>query len=130
MAHFAELDAFNTVQQVIVVSNEALGNLEFPSSERAGINFCCNLYGWHTKWRQTSYNASFRKNYAYIGGTYDATLDAFIPPKPFDSWVLNEQTARWEAPVPRPAPSNNKPWFWDESKRNWSQDYVAIPSQP
>ena len=119
MVYFAELDSFNTVHQVIVVGGESINNLDFPTSERVGINFCCNIYGWHTKWRQTSYNANFRKNYAMIGGTYDANLDAFIPPKPFESWVLNEQTARWDPPIP--CPTQDLDWYWDESQQIWKR---------
>lgn len=95
MAHFAELDATNTVTQVIVVhNNELLDN--GVESEAKGIAFCQSLFGGN--WVQTSYNASIRKNYAGIGCTYDPVRDAFIPPKPEEgNWVLNEDTCRWEA---------------------------------
>lgn len=95
MAHFAELDATNTVTQVIVVhNNELLDN--GVESEAKGIAFCQSLFGGN--WVQTSYNASIRKNYAGIGCTYDSVRDAFIPPKPEEgNWVLNEDTCRWEA---------------------------------
>ena len=95
MAHFAELDATNTVTQVIVVhNNELLDN--GIESEAKGIAFCQSLFGGN--WVQTSYNASIRKNYAGIGCTYDPVRDAFIPPKPEEgNWVLNEDTCRWEA---------------------------------
>ena len=69
-------------------------------------------------WKQTSYNANFRKNYAGIGDTYDAVRDAFIAPKPYDSWVLNESTCRWQAPVPRP----DGHYIWDESTVSWLLD--------
>ena len=94
MAHFAELDATNTVTQVIVVhNNELLDN--GVESEAKGIAFCQSLFGGN--WVQTSYNASIRKNYAGIGCTYDPVRDAFIPPKPEEgNWVLNEDTCRWE----------------------------------
>ena len=95
MAHFAELDATNTVTQVIVVhNNELLDN--GVESEAKGIAFCQSLFGGN--WVQTSYNASIRKNYAGIGCIYDPVRDAFIPPKPEEgNWVLNEDTCRWEA---------------------------------
>ena len=94
MAHFAELDATNTVTQVIVVhNNELLDN--GIESEAKGIAFCQSLFGGN--WVQTSYNASIRKNYAGIGCTYDPVRDAFIPPKPEEgNWVLNEDTCIWE----------------------------------
>lgn len=94
MAHFAELDATNTVTQVIVVhNNELLDN--GVESEAKGIAFCQSLFGGN--WVQTSYNASIRKNYAGVGYTYDPVRDAFIPPKPEEgNWILNEDTCRWE----------------------------------
>ena len=94
MAHFAELDATNTVTQVIVVhNNELLDN--GVESEAKGVAFCQSLFGGN--WVQTSYNASIRKNYAGIGCTYDPVRDAFIPPKPEEGeWVLNEDTCIWE----------------------------------
>ena len=105
MAHFAEIDSQNIVQRVIVV----------PDSEEAnGAAWCANLLGG--SWVQTSYNGRIRKNYAGIGFTYDATRDAFIPPKPYPSWVLNEATCRWDAPVPMPP---GGPWVWDESTESW-----------
>lgn len=105
MAHFAQIDSSNIVHRVIVV----------PDSEEAnGAAWCANLLGG--TWVQTSYNGRIRKNYAGIGFTYDATRDAFIPPKPYPSWVLNEATCRWEAPVPMPP---GGPWVWDESTQDW-----------
>lgn len=92
MAHFAELDDQNIVLRVIVVhNNELLDNS--VESEAKGIAFCKALFGGN--WKQTSYNANIRKNYAGIGFTYDSARDAFIPPKPGDSWVLNEDTCQW-----------------------------------
>lgn len=105
MAHFAQIDSSNIVQRVIVV----------PDSEEAnGAAWCANLLGG--SWVQTSYNGRIRKNYAGIGFTYDAIRDAFIPPKPYPSWVLNEATCRWDAPVPMPP---GGPWVWDESTESW-----------
>lgn len=117
MAHFAQLDEANIVLTVIVVTNTTIDNLPFPDSESVGITFCQSLYGKDTIWKQTSYNANFRKNYAGIGFTYDAALDAFIPPQPFPSWVLNIQICQWEAPVPYP--NDGKDYYWDETTRTW-----------
>lgn len=105
MAHFAEIDSQNIVQRVIVVPD---------SQEANGAAWCANLLGG--TWVQTSYNGRIRKNYAGVGFTYDATRDAFIPPKPYPSWVLNETTCRWGAPVPMPP---GGPWVWDESTESW-----------
>lgn len=93
MAHFAQLNETNIVQQVIVVhNNELLDN--GIESESKGIQFCQSLFGGN--WIQTSYNGNIRKNYAGIGYTYDAQRDAFIPPKPTEGeWILNEDTCRW-----------------------------------
>lgn len=122
MAHFAQLDPNGVVTQVIVVSNDAIQNLPFPKSEPVGVAFCQSLFGADTAWKQTSYNGNFRKNYAGEGYTYDATLDAFIPPQPYPSWVLNEATCQWEAPVPYPADGNL--YYWDEPTVSW----VLVPS--
>ena len=132
MAHFAELDDQHVVVRVIVVSNEDAGSL--PGL--AGEAFCTNLLGG--RWKQTSYNTHggvhyspatnqpddgvpLRKNYAGVGYSYDETRDAFIPPSPFASWVLNEDTCVWDPPVPRPTESAPEEWFyqWDEPTRNW-----------
>jgi hypothetical protein len=119
MAHFAQLDDNNVVLQVIVVhNNELLDNgVEF---EAKGIAFCQTLFPG-TSWKQTSYNANIRKNYAGVGFTYDAQRDAFIPPKPYPSWVLNETTCQWEAPVPYP--QDGKRYVWDEATVSW----VEVP---
>lgn len=114
MAHFAQLDENSVVTQVIVVSNDdcQIGGVE---SEEAGVVFCKTLLGPTTQWKQTSYNAKIRKNYAGIGHTYDSTRDAFIPPKPFASWVLDEATCRWDAPVAKPEGD----YSWDEATTSW-----------
>ena len=99
MAHFAELDANNTVLRVIVVGNEMTLDSNGQESEAVGIAFCQFLFGADTKWVQTSYNGRIRKNYAGVGGQYDPVRDAFIPVKPEgDEWVLNEDTCQWYAP--------------------------------
>ena len=115
MAHFAQLDDQNTVLQVIVVhNNELLDN--GVESEAKGVSFCQSLFTG-TTWVQTSYNANIRKNYAGIGFTYDLARDAFIPPKPFPSWILNEATCQWAAPVPYP--NDGQQYVWDEATQTW-----------
>jgi hypothetical protein len=114
MAHFAQLEN-NVVTQVIVVSNQDILDENGQESEQKGIDFCSNLLGG--TWKQTSYNGNIRKNYAGVGYTYDETLDAFIPPQPFASWTLNEETAQWEAPTPYP--DDEKRYTWDEETTSW-----------
>mgnify|MGYP005991147657 CR=1 FL=1 len=115
MAHFAELGLDNVVQRVIVVHNNELLNDDGVEQESLGATFCQNLFGG--TWVQTSYNASMRKNFASTGFTYDSTRDAFIPPKPYASWVLNETTCLWEAPVAMP--DDGKRYNWDEENTEW-----------
>jgi hypothetical protein len=115
MAHFAQLNEENLVTQVIVVANQDTADQDGVENEAIGIEFCTNLLGG--RWVQTSYNANIRKNYAGIGYKYDATLDAFIPPQPFESWTLNEETAQWEAPTPYP--DDGKRYSWDEETTSW-----------
>lgn len=114
MAHFAQLDDQNTVLQVIVIHNNELMDNGIES-EAKGIAFCQSLFGGN--WVQTSYNGNIRKNYAGTGFTYDSQRNAFIPPKPFPSWVLDEATCRWEAPVPYP--TDGKWYTWDEATQQW-----------
>ena len=108
MAHFAELDENNIVLRVVVINDDY---------EADGENWCNNFFGG--TWKQTSYNATIRKNYAGIGFIYDETRDAFIPPQPYNSWILNETTCRYEAPVPYP--DDDKMYNWDESTTNWKE---------
>lgn len=122
MAHFAQLDESNIVIEVIVINNDVI-MIDGQESEDAGIVFCKSLYGVDTRWRQTSYNSNFRKHYAGIGYTYDPVLNAFIPPKPYPSWLLNTETCNWEAPVPYP--QDGKMYSWDESTLSW----VEMPGQ-
>ena len=117
MAHFAQLDENNVVLQVIVVHNNETHDDNGVESELQGVQFCQSLFGENTRWLQTSYNASVRKNYAGIGYTYDSTRDAFIPPKPFQSWVLSEDTCLWDAPTAHP--NDGELYNWDESILNW-----------
>ena len=127
MAHFAELDSNNVVKQVIVVSNADTSTAQGEEKESIGIAFCERLLGG--TWVKTSYNATIRKNYAGIGYTYDKDRDAFIPSKPYASWVLNETTCLWDAPMPYPTdlgtPDTPKMYTWNEETRTW--DLVTTP---
>lgn len=116
MAHFAELDANNVVLRVIVVNNKDTSDANGVEKEYIGAAFCERLFGG--TWKQTSYNGNFRKNYAGIGFTYDATRDAFVPPKPQEgTWVFNEDTCQWERPLPMP--KDGKTYNWDEATQSW-----------
>jgi len=107
MAHFAEIDANNIVIRVIVVDNSV------AIDEATGAAFCASLLGG--TWKQTSYNGNFRKRFAGVGFKYDAKLDAFIPPKPFQSWVFDKIALDWRAPVPPPPDGG----IWNEEKKQW-----------
>jgi hypothetical protein len=115
MANFAEIGPENIVEQVIVVNNTDLLDENGVEQESIGQEFCRNLLGG--TWIQTSYNGNFRKNFAGIGYTYDSVRDAFIPPKTYPSWVLDEQTCHWIAPLP--APDDGKTYQWDEDSVSW-----------
>jgi hypothetical protein len=121
MAHFAELDAGNIVKRIIVINNEVLYDENNHEIEELGINFCKTLLGENTVWKQTSYNNSFRKNYAGIGFTYDPIMDAFIPPQPYNSWTLDQNTGNWKPPVSYPDDILNS-YYWDEDTISWLQD--------
>ena len=126
MAHFAEIDENNIVTRVLVVDN---------SQEDNGQEFLANTLGLGGTWIKTSYNTQggvhtnggtpLRKNYAGIGYTYDSGRDAFIPPKPYNSWVLNEDTCLWNAPTPMP--TDGKPYRWNEDNLNWEE--IVIPQE-
>jgi hypothetical protein len=117
MAHFAEIDSNNVVLRVIVVGNKDTADASGVEKEHIGAAFCERLFGGN--WKQTSYNGNKRKNYAGIGYTYDTQRDAFIPPRPFASWVLDEQTCQWQAPTPMP--TDGKRYSWDEATLSWKQ---------
>ena len=121
MAHFAKLDENNIVLEVIVVNNNVI-TIDGVESEQAGVEFLTQLYG-HNKWKQTSYNGNSGKNYAGIGYKYDYFRQAFIPPKVYSSWTLNEETCLWKPPVPKPTGPGR--YEWDELTQNWIQ--LAIP---
>ena len=116
MAHFAKIGLNNKVISVHSVNNNELLDANGVEQEVNGIEFLTNLHGWSI-WKQTSYNGNIRKNFAGIGYTYDEDRDAFISPKPFPSWVLNETTCLWEAPVSKP--TDGQRYTWNETNQTW-----------
>ena len=133
MASFAKIGLNNKVIEVLSIHNNELLDSNGVEQEVNGINFLTNLTGWSI-WKQTSYNTfggvhklggtPLRKNHAGIGYTYDEDRDAFIPPKPFNSWTLNETTCLWEAPVARPELTqeqldNGVGQIWNETNQTW-----------
>ena len=121
MAHFAKIGKGNIVEKVVVVHNNV------ATTEQAGVDFLNNLYKTNDIWKMTSYNTfggihklggtPFRKNFAGIGFKYDQYKDAFIEPKPFNSWILNDTTCQWEAPVAYP--NDGQIYNWNETIQNW-----------
>jgi hypothetical protein len=124
MAHFAQVDKDWIVQQVVVVNNSILLNEQGIECDWLGEQFCQSLYGASTKWIQTSYNGNRYKNFAGIGYTFDPQRNAFIPPKPYRSWILNEESCQWEPPLPRP--SGEGLYAWSEDVGSW----IAIDQPP
>lgn len=117
MAHFAELDKNNTVVRVIVVSNADILDKDGIERESLGINVCKQVCGENTRWVQTSYNGTFRKQYAAIGSKYDLDADVFYSPTgPFPSWAL-DANFDWQPPTPRP--DDGKSYNWDEDNLVW-----------
>jgi hypothetical protein len=116
MASFAKIGLNNKVIEVLSVVNEVLHDSNGIEQENIGIDFLTKLTGYPL-WVQTSYNSNFRKNHAGIGYTYDEIRDAFIPKKPFNSWVLNETTCLWESPIPYPQDNNR--YNWNEQNQSW-----------
>ena len=129
MASFAKIGLNSKVIEVLSVHNNELLDSNGVEQENLGIKFLTDLTGWAI-WKQTSYNTvanvhlsggtPFRKNHAAIGYTYDENKDAFIPPKPFNSWTLNEDTCQWEAPVALPDTENR--YNWNEETQQWNLD--------
>jgi hypothetical protein len=128
MAHFAELNNDNTVSRVIVVNNNELLDENGAEQETLGIAFCQSVFGLETRWVQTSYNGSFRKVFAGIGAFYDEANDRFINPKPWASWILNEETGNWESPVPMPPYQEYTAYVWNEDIKDW--DVIIDPKKP
>ena len=127
MATFAKIGLNNKVVEVLSVHNDVLKDADGNEQEALGIDFLTKLTG-HSAWKQTSYNTvggvhqlsgtPFRKNHAGIDYTYDEGRDAFIPKKPFNSWVLDEDTCWWEAPTAMP--QDGKSYSWDEENLSWN----------
>jgi hypothetical protein len=133
LAHFAKLDENNIVTQVIVVANEDTADTNGVEVEEIGVAFCKKLLGADTRWKQTSYNNNIRVRYAGIGYSYDEALNAFIPPKPFESWIINEETADWVSPV-GPAPDLTEEeiearsfYRWNEEDGEWVLETFPTP---
>ena len=129
MAHFAKIGLNSKVMSVNPVHNNELKDSNGVEQENLGIEFLTNLHKWPI-WKQTSYNSNIRKNFAGIGYTYDEDRDAFIAPKPYASWILNEETCIWESPVVKPetytqnlVDENNNPrpdyYIWNETNQTW-----------
>lgn len=123
MANFAKLDENNRVIDVIVVNNNELIDDSGNESEQKGIEFLTAWSGGYSNWKQTSYNKNFRKNYAGIGYEYDNQRDAFISPKIFNSWILDENTCRWKAPIDYP--TDGKIYYWDENSLSWKEEQAG-----
>jgi hypothetical protein len=127
MASFAKLNSENIVTTVVSVVNEVITNSNGIEQEQLGIDFLNQLYNTNDNWKQTSYNTHggvhnnngtpFRKNHAGIGYQYDSQRDAFIPPKTYNSWILNENTCLWEAPITYP--TDGQRYDWNEETKNW-----------
>jgi hypothetical protein len=122
MAHFAKLGTGNIVEKVISIDNSVITDVNGVEQEQLGVDFINKLYNTRDVWKQTSYNNNIRKNYAGIGYHYDQQRDAFISPKPYNSWILNEDTCRWEAPIAYP--NDNNIYFWNEQTLTWDLDLI------
>ncbi len=140
MAYFAKLGTGNIIETVISINNSVITDVNGVEQEQLGVDFINKLYNTRDVWKKTSYNTlagkhnlsgtPFRKNYAGIGFQYDQQRDAFIPPKPFNSWILNEDTCLWESPIPYPITNNqnkinefgnpqNDLYRWNEQTLSW-----------
>lgn len=129
MAHFAEIDENNLVLRVLVVDNENVLDENGNESEQVGIKFLQNIFGLNTKWVQTSYNGNFRYRYAGIEMIYDENLDVFLPPKIYQSWILNPETYDWDPPIPEPElteeQKNQRGYYeWNEDIVDWELKYI------
>ena len=132
MAHFAKIGSGNIVEQVIVINNDVITDANGQEQEQLGKDFINNLYGTNDALVQTSYNHKFRKNFAGIDYLWDPERNAFIPPKPYVNWILDEDTCLWKAPIDKPITyedgfkdHNNNPvpdkYYWDEQYAKWNK---------
>jgi len=128
MANFAKIINNNIVERLVAVSDDELIDENGQENEVLGIAFLKELFGYDTEWVQTSYNNNFRSKFACIGDTYDRTRDAFISPKPETnpSWVLNEQSLRWEPPIPIPVEEGFY-FLWNEETQTWNKYSIPEP---
>jgi len=118
MASFAKIGLNSKVIEVLSVHNDMLKDADGVEHESLGIDFLTKLLDWPF-WKQTSYNNNIRKNHAGIGYSYDEVRDAFIPPKPYPSWTLNEDSCQWDSPVAYP--EDGKHYTWDELNQEWAE---------
>lgn len=119
MAHFAQIDDNNIVQQILVVPDE---------QQQRGNDYLSIDLGLGGTWIQTSYNSTVRKMFAGIGYTYNQELDIFLPPKPFNSWVLNEIKGEWESPIERPELTEGMVSIWNEENQEWGIEELPLPT--
>ena len=118
MASFAKIGLNSKVIEVLSVHNDVLKDADNVEQEALGVDFLTKLLGWSI-WKQTSYNGNIRKNFAGIGFEYDEVRDAFIPPKPYPSWTLDEGTCHWNSSVAFPDDGNA--YDWNESTKAWDE---------
>lgn len=123
MAYFVELDENNVVKRTLAVNDDHIlqNGVEV---EQLGIDHLKSVYGEDTVWKQTSFNNRIRVRFGQPGYTYNQTLDAFIPPKPFPSWVFNNSTLDWDSPIPKP--NDDKPYEWNEGIQSWVE--IKLPN--
>lgn len=124
MAHFAEIDENNIVKRVIVVDDKDCLDQNGVESEKVGVDFCKNIFGG--TWIKTSYNNKIRVNFAGAGYSYDSEKDVFIPPKPFEKYILNTKTYQWEPPIPYPDFDEENPnifYVWNDNKGEWEVEF-------
>jgi hypothetical protein len=124
MAHFAKLGVGNVIEQIVVVHNSVITDNNGNEVEKLGVDYLNKIYNTRDTWKQYSYNKNFRGNAATVGGTYDQQRDAFIPPKPYNSWLLNETTLLWDPPIPYP--DDGQYYLWNEQTVSWKKIDIAL----
>lgn len=118
-SYYAQIDENNIVLQVLAVADVGVYNADGSDNEEAGIAFLKRHYPNSFDWKHTRFDGSNRKNFAGKGFIYDGARDAFIPPKDFASWVLNEETCQYNPPIPKP--NDGKGYYWDEATVSWAE---------
>ena len=124
MAHFAKLGVGNVIEKIVVLDNSIITDNNGNEVEKLGVDYLNKIYNTRDTWKQYSYNKNFRVNAAVIGGTYDQQRDAFIPPKPYNSWLLNETTLLWDPPIPYP--NDGQYYIWNEQTVSWKKIDIAL----